>query len=121
MMSNVKLIPSWRHFQVSIVSSSIHLGYELNDIEAVKKEAFKFDWLENSSADVKERKTRLESCLPQRKNDELALLKMVSKVEYEAEKVRRRVRNYSPDHISILDKNIFAAELRIVNEENWAF
>ena len=121
MMSNVKLIPSWRHFQVSIVSSSIHLGYELNDIEAVKKEAFKFDWLEDSSADVKQGKTRLKSCQPQENKDELSLLEMLSKVDYEAEKVRRRVRNYSPDHISILDKNIFAAELRIVNEENWAF
>ena len=87
MMSNVKLIPSWRHFQVSIVSSSIHLGYELNDIEAVKKEAFKFDWLEDSSAN--QGKTRLKSCQPQENKDELALLEMLSKVNHEAEKVRR--------------------------------
>ena len=66
MMFNVKLTPYWRHFQVSMMSSSFH-----NGIEAVKKGAFEINWLENPPFNFKEEIARLESSLPLKNKDDI--------------------------------------------------
>ena len=111
MMFNVKLTPFWRHFQVSMMSSSLHYG-----IEAVNRETFEINWLENSPLDIKEEIARLESRLPQGNKDEITPLALLSKAKAEAEKVRRPVVHYNKDHISILDKETCSLQLGRIDE-----
>ena len=111
MMFNVKLTPYWRHFQVSMMSSSFH-----NGIEAVKKEAFEINWLESSPFNFKEEIVRLKSSLPQENEDEIDPHTLLSKAKAEAEKVRRRVVNYTKDHISILDRETCSLQLSKIDE-----
>ena len=116
MMFNVKLTPYWRHFQVSMMSSSFH-----NGIEAVKKEAFEINWLENPPFNFKEEIARLESSLPQENKDDINPHTLLNKAKAEAEKVRLRVNNYTKDHISILDKETYSLQLSKIDEFNLSF
>ena len=116
MMFNVKLTPYWRHFQVSMMSSSFH-----NGIEAVKKEAFEINWLEHFPFNFKEEIVRLKSSLPQENKDDIDPHTLLSKAKAEAEKVRLRVNNYTKDHISILDKETCSLQLNKIDECNLSF
>ena len=89
------------------MSSSFH-----NGIEAVKKEAFEINWLENPPFNSKEEIARLKSSLPQENKDDIDPHTLLSKAKAEAEKVRLRVNNYTKDHISILDKETYSLQLK---------
>ena len=116
MMFNVKLTPYWRHFQVSMMSSSFH-----NGIEAVRKEAFEINWLEHFPFNFKEEIVRLKSSLPQENKDDIDPHTLLSKAKAEAEKVRLYVNNYTTDHTSILDKETCSLQLNKIDECNLSF